>query len=316
MSVEPEIIEAETREIALRPTLAPAPVTLFGTEDPLEFVQKVTRVADALKDVITKKQLYSTIQGRQFVGVEGWTTVGSMVGVFPVLRWTRQIEVDGKSGWEARVEAVTRSGDVVGAAESMCLKGESSNWNRQANDNAVRSMAQTRATSKALRQPLDFLVKMAGYVATPAEEMDAYDATPAAGGQKTTRATAAPASEARDAASAAEPGPSPAQQAKDARIVAKAQKKHEEGAGAVRAAREASQEVEAEDIATLYQEIVELGVVWALKKNPDDPDSQKSALELLDRQCVEMWGFPLDKLNVTALKTLLASYRLKVEADV
>jgi hypothetical protein len=32
-------------------------------------------------------------------------------------------------------------------------------------------MAQTRATSKALRQPLGFVMTLAGYAATPAEEM-------------------------------------------------------------------------------------------------------------------------------------------------
>ena len=32
-------------------------------------------------------------------------------------------------------------------------------------------MAQTRATSKALRQPLDFVMRLAGLEATPAEEM-------------------------------------------------------------------------------------------------------------------------------------------------
>ena len=51
-------------------------------------------------------------------------------------------------------------------------------------DFALRSMAQTRATSKALRMPLGFVVTLAGYLATPAEEMmnlkDADPHSPAA----------------------------------------------------------------------------------------------------------------------------------------
>jgi hypothetical protein len=38
-------------------------------------------------------------------------------------------------------------------------------------------MAQTRAASKALRQPLGFVVVLAGYEATPADEMPSHDAT-------------------------------------------------------------------------------------------------------------------------------------------
>jgi hypothetical protein len=72
-------------------------------------------------------------------------------------------------GWEARVEARTRSGEVVGAAEAECLTTESQ-W-RNRHDYALRSMAQTRAASKALRLPLGFIVQLAGFNPTPADEM-------------------------------------------------------------------------------------------------------------------------------------------------
>jgi hypothetical protein len=88
-----------------------------------------------------------------------------MLGVFPVCVWTRQME----DGWEARVEARTRAGEIVGAAEAECLRSEKTWANRD--DYALRSMAQTRATSKALRQPLGFVMQLAGFNPTPAEEM-------------------------------------------------------------------------------------------------------------------------------------------------
>lgn len=146
--------------------------TLFRTDDPLEVVEKAGRVADALKGVLVRQGLTARIQGRDHVLVEGWTTLGSMLGVFPVLAWTRKVP----DGWEARVEARTLDGRVIGAAESECLRTEKE-WGpkpsrgKPREDFALRSMAQTRATSKALRAPLGFIVTLAGYAATPAEEM-------------------------------------------------------------------------------------------------------------------------------------------------
>jgi len=96
-----------------------------------------------------------------------------MLGVFPVCEWTREIE----GGWEARVEARTLSGAVVGAAEAECVKAEK-NWGNR-DDYALRSMAQTRATAKALRLPLGFIVVLAGFEATPADEMPSDSSEPA-----------------------------------------------------------------------------------------------------------------------------------------
>ena len=70
--------------------------------------------ANALASVVKANKLTVTIQGREHVLVEGWTLLGSMLGVFPVTVWSRQLD----DGWEARVEARTLDGRVVGAAES------------------------------------------------------------------------------------------------------------------------------------------------------------------------------------------------------
>ncbi len=142
-----------------------SPSNLFGTQDPAEVVARSTEIANALSDVLQAKKLAKKISNRSFVLVEGWTLLGTMLGVFPVVVWTRKLE----DGWEARVEARTLDGRVVGAAESEVLRSEKSWANRD--DYALRSMAQTRATSKALRGPLGFIVTLAGYEATPFEEM-------------------------------------------------------------------------------------------------------------------------------------------------
>lgn len=138
---------------------------LFRTEDPVEIIRKATELADALSQVLKQKNLTTRIGQKDHVSVEGWTLCGTMLGVFPVVEWTRETE----NGWEARVEARTLAGQVVGAAEAECLRTEN-RW-KSADDYAVRSMAQTRAISKALRAPLGFIVALAGFSPTPEEEM-------------------------------------------------------------------------------------------------------------------------------------------------
>ena len=163
-----EITEAEVvenRALALRPVEQISPTGLFGTVEPVAVIEKASAVASALKGVIARQGLISKISGKEYPRCEAWTLLGTMLGVFPVLCWSRPVE----DGWEARVEAKTRNGDTIGAAEAQCLRGEK-NWANR-DDFALRSMAQTRATAKCLRMPLGFVMTLAGYEATPAEEM-------------------------------------------------------------------------------------------------------------------------------------------------
>lgn len=154
-------------EEAIAP-LTPQPVTLWGTDDPKGIVARATNVANALADVVNKRKLFAVIQQRKYVTIEGWELLGSMMGVFPRTVWTRKLEENG--GFEARVEAVVAAtGMVIGAAEQQCSRSEKT-W-KDRDDYALRGMAQTRATSRALRQPLGFVLKLAGFEAVGAEEM-------------------------------------------------------------------------------------------------------------------------------------------------
>src|SRR6185369_17251171 len=164
----------QTQALALRPQ---QDVGLFGTTEPAVVIQKATQVAVALKDVIKSQKLISNISGKEYPRCEAWTLLGTMLGVFPVTVWTKEVE----GGWEARVEARTRDGSIIGAAEALCLRSER-NWANR-DSFALRSMAQTRATAKCLRMPLGFVMTLAGYEATPAEEMVA-DHPPAAAKQQ------------------------------------------------------------------------------------------------------------------------------------
>jgi hypothetical protein len=183
-------IQGEAVEVGSEIIPAPSPQTLFRTDDPVRVLEEAQRVAEALKPVLVARKMTQQIGDKEHVRVEGWQTLGAMLGVVPVVVWSRPIPdtqrsysreegygdkrrtVNGKgSDWEARVEARTLDERVIGAAEAMCTRDEY-RWSN-ADDYAVRSMAQTRATSKALSGPLRFVVTLAGYEATPAEEMPA-----------------------------------------------------------------------------------------------------------------------------------------------
>jgi hypothetical protein len=178
---EEDVIDGEAHEVGQDVVVRhqSTEVNLFGDASPTTVVEKATEAANALAGVIESKQLYSMIQNKKHVRVEGWTLLGSMLGVFPVVEWTRETT----DGWEARVIARTRNGDEVGAAEAMCSRSEA-RW-KKADDYAIRSMAQTRAVSKALRHPLGFIMTLAGYEATPESEVaeGGYEPQPTGGPQ-------------------------------------------------------------------------------------------------------------------------------------
>ena len=136
-------------------------------QEPDEYLARATKIATALARVINDRHLYKVIQDRKYVMVEGWTTLGGIIGVLP-----REVEVkrldDG--GYEAIVELVrVRDGMVVGRASALCGMDEKTWASRP--EYARRSMATTRATGKAYRLGYSSIIKLAGFEATPAEEM-------------------------------------------------------------------------------------------------------------------------------------------------
>lgn len=170
-----EVIDAEV--VTPGAELAPVPSSnLFHSDDPATVLAKATATANALSGVIAEKNMAVQIQGKAHITVEGWLTLSAMLGVTPFCEWTRKLE----NGWEARVQVRTLDGRVIGAAEAECLTTEN-RWS-SADDYAVRSMAQTRATSKALASVLRFVVTLAGFSGTPAEEMDGVKRSGGGGG--------------------------------------------------------------------------------------------------------------------------------------
>lgn len=148
-------------------TISPGARALYAADDPGEIMTRAVSRANVLADVIERKHLYVEISGKKHVFVEGWTMLATLHNLSPVLAWSRRLEVG--DGWEARTEVYALDGGIRGAAECHCDRSEAKWADRD--DHAIRSMAETRSTAKALRLPLGYVMALAGYSPTPAEEM-------------------------------------------------------------------------------------------------------------------------------------------------
>jgi hypothetical protein len=151
-------------------TPQPPPVPALLGETPTEVIAHASEMAKALSDVIEQRKLFSMISGRKYVKVEGWTTLGAMLGVLPREVSCAEREVDGHLEFEATIELVrSRDGAVIGRASAICGRDEPT-WKSRPRY-ALKSMAATRATGKAYRLAWSWIVALAGYEPTPAEEM-------------------------------------------------------------------------------------------------------------------------------------------------
>lgn len=178
---------------------------IIRAEDPDEIIAKATQIANSLKKLIDSQDLAKALGGkRKHVEVGGWQAAGTMLGALggqplhaetewsriaclpngePLRRTYDVTEYRGKGDnrvqrvftvdgydWEAKVKIKTPDGTVVGTAEALCSRTEST-WADRA-DPAVKSMAETRAESRAYRRAIGWIAHMAGYNPTPAEEMN------------------------------------------------------------------------------------------------------------------------------------------------
>jgi len=135
-------------------------------ESPTNVVDVATLVANKLNHVIESKKLFANVQGKKFPTCEAWTTCAAMLGVSAKERDVRQTE---EGDYEASVDLIDGSGAVVGGASAICGADEPTWANRPRY--ARRSMAVTRATSKACRLKFSWIMTLAGYQPCPAEEV-------------------------------------------------------------------------------------------------------------------------------------------------
>ena len=145
---------------------------------PAEFDQAISDAqlkARKLKEIVEQAKLFVELgRGKKYLMVEAWQTIGRAYGYTTKIAWSHQIE---SGGWEAHAVVVDALGAEVGAAEAECGTQGDSPWDTRPSYQQ-RSMAQTRATSKALRSLLSWVVVLAGYEATPSDEMPRENHSP------------------------------------------------------------------------------------------------------------------------------------------
>lgn len=152
-------------------TRTPASTVQLGIlkgNDADALVESASNIASRLARIVEDSHLYTIISRKKYVHVEGWTTLAAMLGSVP--REISNLELSDGS-FEAKVEVVRISdGQIMTEASALCGTDEPTWKNRP--KYARRSMAATRATSKACRLAFSWIMVLAGYEPTPAEEMD------------------------------------------------------------------------------------------------------------------------------------------------
>ncbi|MDI6868545.1 MAG: hypothetical protein QMD88_03110 [Coprothermobacterota bacterium] len=133
-------------------------------------LQEAQKAASALQRVVAGKKRPVIFRGEQYLEFEDWQTVAKFYGFCARTLEAEPVEIFGVKGAKARAEVVDlRTGLVVGGAEAYCMRDEE-NWQGKPWFQ-LASMAQTRAGAKALRNVLAWVVVLAGYRPTPAEEI-------------------------------------------------------------------------------------------------------------------------------------------------
>ncbi|WP_051359807.1 hypothetical protein, partial [Adhaeribacter aquaticus] len=157
----------------------------------LASASSIMNLSNELAKFIKDKKLCMNIQGKEYVLVEAWTFAGMSMGLCPVVTDLINESTNEEVKYRAVVELLNiHTNTVVGRGFAVCSNKEKGK--KFFDEYAIASMAQTRATGKAYRLPLGFLMKAAGYEATPAEEMDFQSNTAEAPKQETPKQAAPP----------------------------------------------------------------------------------------------------------------------------
>ena len=134
-------------------------------------VEEATDKAKTLTKLVESQGLSKNFGGdRPHLRVEALELLGMAYGLSVGTGEAKLIKDDGAvTGAFATAWVYDQSGGIRGRAEALCGRDEP-NW-RGKSQYALVGMAQTRAAGRALRQVLGWVVVLAGYDPTPADEM-------------------------------------------------------------------------------------------------------------------------------------------------
>lgn len=145
-------------------------------DDPATVIRRAKEVSKLLADIVTKCKLYVVVNGNKYVFVTGWNIMLSMLGIVAKPIINEGVIRKDEISYRCLVElSSAKSGNVIGSGWGFCSSKEP----RRSKDieHCIQSMAQTRALGKAARLSFAWIMKLAGYEPTPAEEMEGIDAS-------------------------------------------------------------------------------------------------------------------------------------------
>lgn len=176
---------------------------------PEQVLAEAQEAAKALISVISQKKNPVMFGGEQYIEREDWGTVAKFFGCTAKIVATDTVEFDGAKGFKAVAVCLDRNQNEISRAESMCLSNEENwgevpvyRWEDELDANGKKiwvegkngkkgyykgkkiqdgtrpkplfqlfSMAQTRAEAKVLKSVFGYVVVLAGYRPSVAEEM-------------------------------------------------------------------------------------------------------------------------------------------------
>jgi hypothetical protein len=172
------VLQGQTNDIAIYR----APETILA---------EAHKAAVALQDVIKNKKDPVMMNGQQYLEYEDWQTVGRFYGITAKVESVEYVSYGSVRGFSASAVALRADGFELSRATGDCLSDEPKwatkpkyEWRDKEGGGGrekvqvgeenvplfqLKSMAQTRACAKALRNVLAWVVVLAGYRATPAE---------------------------------------------------------------------------------------------------------------------------------------------------
>ena len=128
-------------------------------------------LSNELKRFVKEAHLVSNIKGKDYCNVEAWQMAGASLGLFPIITSVQDLSSETEVKYMATCEVRSyQDNKLVSVGIAICSNKEGSK--KFFDEYAILSMAQTRAVGKAFRNQLAWLMKAAGFEATPAEEMD------------------------------------------------------------------------------------------------------------------------------------------------
>ena len=143
------------------------------------------KVADTLKTIVkhqglVKKGLNKKNPEEEYVLKGGWEMLNTFMGIISVTRVIDEIRNDKQRivGYKASCtllkDPIYENGEVKGGKVMGYAEASATREGFQKETSSMMSMAQTRAYNKATRNCMGWIMQMAGFQGTPAEEMPTY----------------------------------------------------------------------------------------------------------------------------------------------